>query len=101
MQNNSVWGRACGLTRTVVEDVRFDETQSTRLSSRRVRTPGRGVGVAGVVAAHRAMTRGRAGDAGVASMRAPPKCLSRPTLHGSGVGCMVRPSPRCRGRDTA
>ena len=26
MQNNSVWGRACGLTRTVVEGVRFDET---------------------------------------------------------------------------
>ena len=27
LQNNSVWGRACGLTRTVVEGVRFDETQ--------------------------------------------------------------------------
>lgn len=26
MQNSSVWGRACGLTRTVVEGVRFDET---------------------------------------------------------------------------
>jgi len=26
VQNNSVWGRACGLTRTVVEGVRFDET---------------------------------------------------------------------------
>ena len=26
MQNNSVWRRACGLTRTVVEGVRFDET---------------------------------------------------------------------------
>ena len=25
MQNNSVWGRACGLTRSVVEGVRFDE----------------------------------------------------------------------------
>ena len=28
MQNNSVWGRACGLTRTVVEGVRFDETSN-------------------------------------------------------------------------
>ncbi|MCJ7780206.1 MAG: ISL3 family transposase [Acidimicrobiia bacterium] len=27
MQINSVWGRACGLTRSVVEGVRFDETQ--------------------------------------------------------------------------
>ena len=26
MQNNRVWQRACGLTRTVVEGVRFDNT---------------------------------------------------------------------------
>ncbi len=28
MQNSSVWGRASGLTRTVVEGVRFDETSN-------------------------------------------------------------------------
>ena len=37
MRNKSVWERACGLTRTVVEDVRFDEVAQC----------GRGVGAAG------------------------------------------------------
>jgi transposase len=35
VQINSVWGRACGLKRTVVEGVRFDETQDTVVVSAR------------------------------------------------------------------
>ena len=37
MRNKSVWERACGLTRTVVEDVRFDEAaQAVVVSARPV-----------------------------------------------------------------
>ncbi len=35
MQNSSVWGRACGLTRSVVEGVRFDETTNAIVVSAR------------------------------------------------------------------
>ena len=54
--------------------------------------------MAGAAADRRAMTRGRAGDGGVASMRAPLGCSSRPTFHESGAACTVRPSFRCRGQ---
>ena len=35
MQNNRVWERACGLVRTVVEGVRFDETADAIVVSAR------------------------------------------------------------------
>ena len=70
------------------------------MSSLLVQMPGREAGAASAVADRRAMTRERVGDVGVASMRAQPGCSLKPTLHGSGVVCTVRPSSRFRERDT-
>ena len=89
MQNNRVWERACGLIRTVVEGVRFDDTATAIVVSvRPVR--GRGVVVDGAAVDHRAMTPATAGDVGGLSMRARPKCLSRLMLPESGAAPMDR-----------
>ncbi|HAS12147.1 MAG TPA: ISL3 family transposase, partial [Acidimicrobiaceae bacterium] len=42
MQNNRVWARACGLTRTVVEGVRIDEADGSVIVSARPNAKARG-----------------------------------------------------------
>ena len=62
MRNKSVWERTCGLTRTVVEDVRFDDdARAVVVAVRPVAV--RGVVAVVVVVVHRATTTVRvAGD---------------------------------------
>ncbi len=62
MRTRSVWQRACGLTRTVIEGIEFDE-EAEAIWWWRGRRPGRGAGVA-AAAAGPGMTGVRVGAAG-------------------------------------
>ena len=98
-QNNRVWERGCGLDRTVVEGVRFDETADTIVVSARPDARARSrCGQCG--------RRSPGYDSGDGRRRwrlstpAPPECLLRPTPSESNVVPMAQQSPRFHGRDT-
>jgi hypothetical protein len=61
---------------------------------------GHGVVAVDVAGGHRAMTKEQVDDAGVASMRAQPKCSSKPTRYGFSAVLMVRPLLKSPGQDT-
>ena len=77
MQNNSVWERACGLTVTVVEGVRFDEAADAIVASARPNA-GHAADADGAAIDHLVMTEGLVGNAGELSMQTPrPKLTHR------------------------
>ena len=85
MRNKSVWERACGLTRTVVEGVDFDDDAHAIVVSVRPAAPRRGVGAVVAVVAHRVMTSVRVVVGGGRWIWARRKCSSRRTRHGFGA----------------
>ncbi len=89
MRNRSVWERACGLTRTVVEGVDFDDDAQAIVVSVRPVARERDIGVVGVVVAHRVTTWARVGVDGGRWISARRKCSSKPTRPGFGAARMA------------
>ena len=79
MRNRSVWERACGLSRTVVEGVWFDEAR-VRSWCRCGRSPRRGVVAVVVVVVHRVTTMVRVAVDGERWISARRRSFSRLTL---------------------
>ena len=76
MRNKSVWERACGLTRTIVEGVDFDEHASPSWS-RCGRPRRRGTGADVAINGHRVMTLVRVVDGGGRWISGRRKCSSK------------------------
>ena len=70
MQNNRVWQRACGLTATVVEGIRFDEAAEA-IVCRLDLTLGRAADADGAAAGHPVMTEELVGHVGEFSTLTP------------------------------
>ena len=84
MRNKSVWEHACGLTRTVVERVEFDEgADAIVVSVRPVARARNGAGIASAV--RRVMTLATVVAGGARWISGQRKCSSRRTRPGSGA----------------
>ena len=88
MRNKSVWERACGLTRTVVEGVDFDERRGRDRGVGAAGRARRGVGAVVVVVVHRVTTLVTVVGGGGRWIWARRKCSSRRTRRGFGVATM-------------
>ena len=85
MRNKSVWERACGLTRTVVEGVDFDERRGRDRGVGAAGRARRGIGAGIVVVGRRVTTLVTVVGGGGRWIWARRKCSSRPTRRGFGV----------------
>ncbi len=85
MRNKSVWERACGLTRTVVEGVDFDDDAQRDRGVGAARRARRGIGAVGAVVVRRVTTSVTVVGGGGRWISARRKCSSRRTRRGFGV----------------
>ena len=89
MRNKSVWERACGLTRTVVEGVDFDEDGGRDCGVGAAGSAGSGSLRSVRSTAHRVMTSVKVGVGGERWIWARRRCSSKRTRRECGAVIMV------------
>ena len=96
MQNNREWERACGLTATVVEGVRFDEAADAIVASARPNA-GHAADADGAAVDHLVMAEGLVGNVGELSTLTPkPKMThryNRRATYALATGCPLAVVP--------